>query len=225
MAKRTYDGEGIRVLWDSSRCIHTMRCLTDEPQVFRANARPWVDASAAPAERIGATVERCPTGALKYERTDGAAQEERVRPTRVVASQDGPVLLKGDLRLETNPGELISTETRLTLCRCGKTGNSPFCDNQHAKTGFRDPGLSDGEAEPPPPDDPPDGPTSIRASEDGPILLSGDLSIESARARPVRRASRIALCRCGESANKPFCDCTHAAAGFSAPPTRAEPTA
>lgn len=219
MAKRSYDGDGIRVFWDSSRCIHTMRCLTDEPQVFRADARPWVDVSAAPAERIAATIERCPTGALKYERIDGSAQEERVRPTRVVASRDGPVLLKGDLRLETASGELISTETRLTLCRCGKSENSPFCDNRHAKTGFRDPGLPEEGSEPVASGDSPDGPTSIRASQNGPILLCGDLSIESARARPVRRVSKVALCRCGHSGNKPYCDGSHSAAGFVADPS------
>lgn len=219
MAERTYDGDGIRVFWDSSRCIHTMRCITDEPQVFRADARPWVDLGGAPADRIAATIDRCPTGALKYERTDGAPQEERIRPTRVVASLDGPVMLKGDLRLETASGELLSTETRLTLCRCGKSQNSPFCDNQHARTGFRDPGLPDEGAEPVAPDDPPDGPTSIRASRDGPILLSGDLSIESARARPVRRVRKVALCRCGHSADKPFCDGSHSAAGFTADPS------
>lgn len=218
MAKRTYDAEGIRVLWDSSRCIHTMRCLVDEPEVFKADRRPWVDAGAAPPERVAAAVERCPTGALRYERTDGTPQENRIRPTRVVATQDGPVLLKGDLRLETPDGELVSEETRLALCRCGMSSNPPYCDNSHKRDGFSDPGLEAADAVSKP-HDPPDGPSSVRGAPDGPLLLSGDLSIESARAEPVRRVSKVALCRCGRSDNKPFCDGSHASGGFTAPPT------
>lgn len=52
---------------------------------------------------------------------------------------------------------------------------------------------------------------------DGPLLVRGDVRIEDADGNPVpRRRATVALCRCGHSAVKPFCDGSHKAAGFKA---------
>src|SRR3712207_7942263 len=127
--RRTYETDAIRVLWDSSRCIHTGLCLRALPQVFDTAARPWVDLSAAQADAVAEAVERCPTGALRYERVDGAPQEAPQRPTIVLPIEDGPLLLAGDLDVRTADGEQLRSEERLTLCRCGLSRNQPFCDN------------------------------------------------------------------------------------------------
>ncbi|KAA9152962.1 CDGSH iron-sulfur domain-containing protein [Microbacterium lushaniae] len=56
---------------------------------------------------------------------------------------------------------------------------------------------------------------TITAYPDGPLLLRGDVDLRTADGRPIPRARRtVALCRCGLSAIKPFCDGTHKAAGF-----------
>jgi CDGSH-type Zn-finger protein len=55
--------------------------------------------------------------------------------------------------------------------------------------------------------------TVIRAYRDGPLLVRGDFRLEDEDGRPVDpRRSTIALCRCGRSASKPFCDGSHALA-------------
>ena len=41
------------------------------------------------------------------------------------------------------------------------------------------------------------------------------LTVLSSSGREAWRGTRAALCRCGESANKPFCDGSHKAAGFT----------
>ncbi len=46
--------------------------------------------------------------------------------------------------------------------------------------------------------------------ENGPLALAGNLLVDG------RPATRATLCRCGQSANKPFCDYAHVAAGFTA---------
>ena len=71
MAKRTYENDSIRVLWDSSRCIHVGRCLKNAPDVFDTKASPWVNIDGADPDHIAWTVEQCPSGALRYERVDG----------------------------------------------------------------------------------------------------------------------------------------------------------
>ncbi len=217
MAKRTYEGEGIRVLWDSSLCIHTGRCLIAEPQVFDLARRPWVDVGAASAERIAVAVELCPAGALRYQRTDGAPEEAPPSPTRLIPAPDGPVVARGRMRLETPDGQLLSEETRLTLCRCGRSDNQPFCDNAHRRTGFRAPGLVMGDDLEGPADEQPaqPGPTSVVPKTNGSLRLTGEMTLETPRGEVVARRSRISLCRCGQSANKPFCDGTHREVGFT----------
>lgn len=43
----------------------------------------------------------------------------------------------------------------------------------------------------------------------GPLLVSGKMTITHADGRVEEKESNTALCRCGASANKPFCDGTH----------------
>jgi CDGSH-type Zn-finger protein len=53
--------------------------------------------------------------------------------------------------------------------------------------------------------------------EDGPLLLRGDFAIVTTDGQPIEaRRGTVALCRCGKSAIKPFCDGTHKATGFRA---------
>ena len=58
--------------------------------------------------------------------------------------------------------------------------------------------------------------TTIRLRENGPVVVEGDdvtVIDWNGRAYPIDRRP-IALCRCGESARKPFCDGTHRTCGF-----------
>jgi uncharacterized Fe-S cluster protein YjdI/CDGSH-type Zn-finger protein len=58
-------------------------------------------------------------------------------------------------------------------------------------------------------------PTTIEVIPDGPLLLRGDLEVVTADGAPITRETRLALCRCGASANKPFCDNSHRRIGFA----------
>lgn len=56
---------------------------------------------------------------------------------------------------------------------------------------------------------------TITPYPDGPLLLRGDVDLRTAEGEPIkRRRGTVALCRCGLSTIKPFCDGTHKAAGF-----------
>ena len=54
--------------------------------------------------------------------------------------------------------------------------------------------------------------------EDGPLAVRGDLVVRLEDGA-LERLPRAALCRCGKSHNKPFCDNSHLKAGFRAPGT------
>jgi CDGSH-type Zn-finger protein len=47
------------------------------------------------------------------------------------------------------------------------------------------------------------------------LMINGNLTIRNSSGRDAWHGNRVALCRCGESANKPFCDGTHKQAGFT----------
>ena len=58
-------------------------------------------------------------------------------------------------------------------------------------------------------------PTRVVPLPDGPYAVSGPLEITRQDGDPIRHpASTVYLCRCGRSANKPFCDGSHARTGW-----------
>ncbi|WP_049822110.1 CDGSH iron-sulfur domain-containing protein [Arthrobacter sp. H41] len=60
---------------------------------------------------------------------------------------------------------------------------------------------------------------SIVAFPDGPLLVRGDFElVDPDGAALPRRRKTVALCRCGASGLKPYCDGTHKQIGFKATP-------
>lgn len=56
---------------------------------------------------------------------------------------------------------------------------------------------------------------SITPYPDGPLIVRGEVALVGSDGSPIpRRRRTVALCRCGLSTIKPFCDGTHRAAGF-----------
>ncbi|MEU4780462.1 CDGSH iron-sulfur domain-containing protein [Micromonospora sp. NPDC023633] len=65
---------------------------------------------------------------------------------------------------------------------------------------------------------------TITPYQDGPLLVRGDFALVTPDGESIdARRGTVALCRCGKSALKPFCDGTHKAVGFRAGTTRAAP--
>ncbi len=136
---RTYVGDAIEVRWEPRLCIHVRNCVRGLPQVFDPQARPWVRIEAADADAIAAAVETCPTGALHYRRLDGGAQEQAEEPPTVEPRPNGPLFVRGHVRIVDPDGNVTREDTRVALCRCGGSENKPFCDGTHRKIGFTTP--------------------------------------------------------------------------------------
>ncbi|MBT2897060.1 (4Fe-4S)-binding protein [Streptomyces sp. McG3] len=126
-AARSYDGEGIVVGFDAHRCLHAAECVTGLPAVFDVGRRPWIQPDNAPADEVADVIHRCPSGALQYHRTDGMPDEVPDVPTHVSLHADGVLHVRGDLEVATPYGPCH--ETRVMLCGCGATGNTPYCDH------------------------------------------------------------------------------------------------
>ena len=56
----------------------------------------------------------------------------------------------------------------------------------------------------------------ISVLDNGPLIVKGDFSVIDGDKQSYPKQEQVALCRCGASGNKPFCDGAHAKAGFEA---------
>lgn len=87
---------------------------------------------------------RCPSGRLVvFDADSEQAIEEALRPSLSLLQDpqkgvSGPLVLRGGIRVEGADGESYEIRNRQALCRCGKSGNKPFCDGSHVKAGFKD---------------------------------------------------------------------------------------
>jgi CDGSH-type Zn-finger protein/uncharacterized Fe-S cluster protein YjdI len=207
-----YKGRFLTVHYDPRRCIHAAECVRGLPTVFDPARRPWIDPERAGPEKLIAVIERCPTGALHYERSDGGPSEMAPSENVVRVAADGPLYVHGDATIADHEGRSILIDTRIALCRCGASRSKPFCDGSHEAAGFTDPGLI--------PDTSevqhlaPGGRLSVTLASDGPLVLSGTFRLEGTDAKSRVFRDKAAFCRCGASATKPYCDGSHARVGF-----------
>jgi CDGSH-type Zn-finger protein len=80
----------------------------------------------------------CPSGRLVVWDKDGKAIEPDFEPS-IGLIQDtqavtmGPIWVRGEIPVESVDGTTYEIRNRVTLCRCGKSLNKPFCDGSHLK--------------------------------------------------------------------------------------------
>lgn len=150
---QTYATPEVAVTFDPNRCIHAAACVRALPRVFDPRERRWIRPELADAGDVIAAVARCPTGALRAWTPDGTHASALPPQEALVvrARRDGPLYVRGPVRVVTEAGELIVEDERVALCRCGGTGNAPFCDGSHVARGFTDRPVAAPDALPPPP--------------------------------------------------------------------------
>ncbi|HEY2068799.1 MAG TPA: CDGSH iron-sulfur domain-containing protein [Rhizomicrobium sp.] len=70
------------------------------------------------------------------ETRDAAAVETHDGPLKVTPQKNGPLMVEGALEICAASGRTVSRETKTWLCRCGHSGDKPFCDGSHKAAGF-----------------------------------------------------------------------------------------
>ncbi len=206
------DVRGVRSLirFEAKKCIHSRHCVLGRPDVFVPNIEgEWIHPDSASPEELAALAQSCPSGAIVHERLDGGPQEAAPLVNLVRVRENGPLAMHAELRIEGQPPAY-----RATLCRCGASKNKPYCDSSHIAAGFRATGEPDTKESQPLAAR--GGQLKVTPAKNGPLLLEGALELVSGTGRTVRRVTKTALCRCGQSANKPYCDGTHSKVGFTA---------
>ena len=203
------EGRDMTLIYEGKKCIHSRFCVTGAPSVFVANVvGPWIHPDAMAIDALVEIAHVCPSGAIRYRRKDGKPDESAPPVNLLAIREAGPYALRGELSIAGKSGAF-----RATLCRCGASKNKPYCDGSHHEVNF----AASGE----PPTGAADmlavrnGPLAVEPQTDGPLQVRGNLEITSGTGRVVARVQQARLCRCGGSANKPFCDGTHARIGFT----------
>ena len=148
MPKETlkYTNGEVTVVWKPNVCIHSTLCWKGLIQVFNPKQRPWINMDGAATEKIIEQVRKCPSGALSYfmnaddkpitSENEDAIISESASIMKVEVTPDGPYVIKTKCLIVHRDGkEEIKTGT-VSLCRCGASGNKPYCDASHKRINF-----------------------------------------------------------------------------------------
>jgi CDGSH-type Zn-finger protein len=79
----------------------------------------------------------CPSGRLvvRNKRTENVVEPEFERSIGLIEDPQmgvsGPIWVRGGVPVESADGRTYEVRNRVTLCRCGKSTNKPFCDSSH----------------------------------------------------------------------------------------------
>jgi len=90
------------------------------------------------------TASNCPSGRLVvHDKKTKKPFEKNFEPQIELiedpqANASGGIWLKGGIELESADGSKYEPRNRMTLCRCGKSNNKPFCDGTHINISFND---------------------------------------------------------------------------------------
>lgn len=144
---KKYQNEHITVHWFPELCAHPGTCLRLLPEVFNLQQRPWVNVDAAEPEAIISTIDKCPSGALRYSLPEGSKvdpqtargvgnidfEKDNPASVKIKVNANGPLLVEGQTVVIGIDGKLLKEGGKMALCRCGLSGNRPFCDGVHKK--------------------------------------------------------------------------------------------
>lgn len=131
-------------------------------------------------------------------------------PNEAMVTNGGPIQITGNITLIMEDGS-VQYANHLTLCRCGHSNAKPTCDGAHLDVEFLHSGKISDISEVA---------ATQRASKitvscikNGPITFRGKLRLHNEYGQECVKM-RGSICRCGQSASKPFCDGSHERTGF-----------
>lgn len=128
-----YEGPELRLTDAHEFCDHSRFCLRS------GGIRKLIAQSNVPEARKTAIQQAmiCPSGRLVlWDKKTGKPFEKEFKPSIVLIHDQqkkcpGPIWVRGGITIESSDGLKYETRNRVTLCRCGKSENKPYCDGSH----------------------------------------------------------------------------------------------
>lgn len=127
-----YEGAEVTVNFNPRICSHAAECARIAPDAFNSAERPWIKPDSGSVAEIEAVIAACPSGALTL-----AGPTHRISDrAEIEVSRDGPYWVTGPQINGPGAGE-GATPKKYVLCRCGLSGNKPYCDGTHKDKGWK----------------------------------------------------------------------------------------
>ncbi|MEX3007383.1 CDGSH iron-sulfur domain-containing protein [Hoeflea sp. TYP-13] len=134
---RAYEGKDVTVYYNMLLCSHAGECGRRAAAVFNPKQKPWIQPDNGTREDIHEVMQACPSGALRYSETGGRAELVANGDVCITVEKDGPYRVS-NVPVEAGYWAQGQSEKKYVLCRCGKSGNKPFCDGTHRDEGWSD---------------------------------------------------------------------------------------
>ncbi len=131
-----YKGQDVTVSFNPLLCSHAAECGRLASNIFNPSQKPWIQPDNGTIEDVEEVVAACPSGALALGE-DAPRTHLYASRAQIEIQKDGPYWVLG-----IDPPTELKAEgacrDKYVLCRCGKSGNKPFCDGTHRDQGWSD---------------------------------------------------------------------------------------
>ncbi len=131
----SYENDGITVQFNKLLCSHAKECVKNAPQVFNTKMRPWVQFGESDLDSITKAVANCPSGALSLTTPSQTRDWLRDDVVEIRVEKNGPLRVK-NVPIPNDHWADGQSPQQYVLCRCGLSGNKPFCDGSHLDQGW-----------------------------------------------------------------------------------------
>jgi uncharacterized Fe-S cluster protein YjdI len=137
ITKKYTNGE-VTIVWKPSECIHSGICFRGLGDVFAPQRRPWITPEKSTTDKIIDQVKKCPSGALSYYlNRDAEGDAVKVDAETIIETvPNGPLMVYGNVSIKDQNGSVTRKNNATAFCRCGSSGNKPYCDGSHKKVNF-----------------------------------------------------------------------------------------
>jgi CDGSH-type Zn-finger protein len=138
--QRVLEGFGISVRRVGSLCMHSAFCIG---RLRRIPAMMEDSEDSDIRAHVIGMIEHCPSGSYTYAMTDDGDEIEPDLAVSIAVTEEereiaGCLWVTGGVPITRADGQPFETRNRVTLCRCGQSGNKPYCDGTHRQIGFRE---------------------------------------------------------------------------------------
>lgn len=131
-----YEGAEITVTYNPRVCSHAAECGRLASHIFNPEQKPWVQPDKGTLDDVRAVIAACPSGALSIKEASGEMRHIVPDRAEIEVQKDGPYWVTGVEPPADLAGEGMTAE-KFVLCRCGLSGNKPFCDGSHRDKGWK----------------------------------------------------------------------------------------
>ncbi|MFI7703984.1 ferritin-like domain-containing protein [Nonomuraea sp. NPDC049480] len=144
--QHVHDGVGISAQRVGELCIHAAFCL-GRTRPIAAMLADTGDSDVR--SNVMGRIDHCPSGSYSYalQRGGDTIEPDLPQAISVLEEEDGlasALWVTGRVPVLRADGRPWETRNRMTLCRCGHSGNKPLCDGTHREIGFREETPVDG---------------------------------------------------------------------------------